>query len=219
VSAACRAAGRDRSEVTVIAVTKLFPASDISLLAELGMTDVGENRDQEAVGKHAQLAMLALRWHFVGRLQRNKARSVAAYADVVHSVDRGTLGVALSRAAQDAQRELPVLLQVSLDGPGAPDAAGRGGVNPAELGRLAEEVAALPALRLDGLMAVAPRTGDPERAFAELARLAQTLRQDHPAAATISAGMSGDLESAVRQGATHLRVGTALLGSRSHTVR
>jgi pyridoxal phosphate enzyme (YggS family) len=221
--AACADAGRDRGEVTLVAVTKTFPASDVRLLAELGVTDVAENRDQEARGKAAECApdlapeCADLRWHFVGQLQRNKARSVVRYADVVHSVDRAELVDALATAARKLRPDpLDVLLQVNLDPAGDPDRPGapRGGVSVEEAASLAAVVAAESALRLRGVMAVAPRDGDPEEAFARLARVAAGLRHAHPHAAWISAGMSGDLESAIRQGATHVRVGTALLGGR-----
>jgi PLP dependent protein len=220
VTAACVAAGRDRDELIVIAVSKTFPASDVRLLADLGVADVGENRDQEAAPKHAECADLALRWHFVGRLQRNKCRSVAGYADVVHSVDRPELAAALSRAAVAAGRTLTALIQVSLeDAPADPAGAPRGGALAADVAMLAADLTALPGLALGGVMAVAPVNADPDAAFARLARIAAEVRAAHPHATTISAGMSGDLEAAVRNGATHLRVGTALLGRRSGLVR
>ncbi|MBC7375074.1 MAG: YggS family pyridoxal phosphate-dependent enzyme [Frankiales bacterium] len=207
LTAACEAAGRERSAVTLIAVTKTHPVEDVALLAELGVTDVGENRDQEAAVKAA--ALTELRWHFVGGLQTNKARSVTAYAAVVHSVDRPALAAALSAGAVRAQRSVDVLLQVSLDGDPA-----RAGALPRDIATLAEHVADAPGLRLAGVMAVAPRAVDPAVAFAELATLSQRLRTRHPGAVDISAGMSGDLEQAVAYGATYVRVGTALLGPR-----
>jgi PLP dependent protein len=212
IAAACRAAGRDPGEVTLVAVTKTFPAADIRLLAELGVTDVGENRDQEAAPKHAECVDLPLRWHFVGRLQRNKARSVATYADVVHSVDRARLVTALDRAAATADRRIVALVQVDLRA--EPHDDGRGGAAPDDVAALADAVAATGHLDLGGVMAVAPMDEDPAAAFARLAQLAERLRRDHPSATVVSAGMSGDLEVAVEHGATHLRVGTALLGSR-----
>jgi PLP dependent protein len=211
IEAAAVGAGRDPAALTLIAVTKTYPAADIALLAELGVADVGESRDQEAAGKAATLGDLPLRWHFVGRLQTNKARSVARYADVVHSVDRAAVVDALRRAAQDRAVELDVLVQLNLD----PDTGGdRGGVRPADLPRLADEVAAAPGLRLRGVMLVAPPGLDPAPVFARLAQTAARLRVDHPHADWISAGMSGDLEAAVAHGATHVRVGTGLLGAR-----
>jgi len=215
ISAACASAGRDPREITLIAVTKTFPAADVRLLADLGVTDVGENRDQEAAAKAEECAGLSLTWHFVGRLQTNKVRSVAAYADVVHSVDRPRLVTALSTAAVRGGRTLRCLVQVSLES----DAEGRGGVAPAGAPALADAVAAADGLELGGVMAVAPLGVDPAPAFARLAETAQAVRAAHPAAIIISAGMSGDLEQAIACGATHVRVGTALLGGRRAIVR
>lgn len=215
IADACAAAGRDGDSVTLVAVTKTWPADDVRTLAGLGVTDVGENRDQEAAAKHAACADLALRWHFVGQLQRNKCRSVARYADVVHSVDRLSLVAALSAAAVAAGRMLTVLVQVDLaDDPGP----GRGGARPEEVAALAAAVSDAPALSVGGVMAVAPLEADPDRAFARLAEVAAALRARHPGAEMVSAGMSGDLEAAVRHGATHVRLGTALLGRRSAPV-
>jgi PLP dependent protein len=207
LAAACAAAGRPREDVVLVAVTKTWPASDCALLRDLGVRDLAENKDQEAARKAAEVE--GVRWHFVGQLQTNKARSVASYADVVHSLDRPRLARALSDGAQRAGRELEVLVQVSLDGD--PD---RGGALPADVPALAEAAAGLPGLRLAGVMAVAPQGADPAAAFARLAEVAAALRADHSGATTVSAGMSGDLEQAVRAGATHVRVGTALLGGR-----
>jgi PLP dependent protein len=214
LAAACVAAGRDPAELTLVAVTKTWPADDVRLLAELGITDVGENRDQEAAAKHAACAGLSLRWHFVGQLQRNKARSVAGYADVVHSVDRFRLVQPLATAAAEAGRALTALVQVDLDP--VPD-PGRGGAAPDDVTDLAAAVVES-GLTLGGVMAVAPPGEDPDRAFARLAEVSAALRADHPAATVVSAGMSGDLEAAVRHGATHVRVGTALLGRRAGPV-
>ncbi|MFF5172097.1 YggS family pyridoxal phosphate-dependent enzyme [Micromonospora sp. NPDC000089] len=217
IADACAAAGRDRAEVTMIAVTKTYPAGDVVALAGLGVRDVGENRDQEAAGKAAEVAAAGVdvRWHFVGQLQRNKARSVVRYADVVHSVDSVRLARALATAAAGRDRPLDALVQVSIDGDPA-----RGGALPDSadpdrgLGPVAEALAADGALRLAGLMAVAPLGWEPDRAFARLAEVAAGFRAAHPEATALSAGMSGDLESAVRYGATHVRVGSALLGMR-----
>ncbi|WP_119729822.1 YggS family pyridoxal phosphate-dependent enzyme [Thermomonospora amylolytica] len=214
IAAACAAAGRDPAEVTLVAVTKTFPASDVRLLAGLGVADVGENRDQEAAAKAAECADLPLTWHFVGQLQTNKARSVAGYADVVHSVDRTRLVTALSSAAVRAGRTLRCLVQVSLD-----ERPGRGGAAPSEVPELADLIAASDGLELGGVMAVAPLGADPAPAFARLAGVAERLRAAHPSATVISAGMSGDLEQAVACGATHVRIGTALLGGRGAIVR
>ncbi|MCO5996656.1 YggS family pyridoxal phosphate-dependent enzyme [Actinoallomurus rhizosphaericola] len=214
VAKACAAVGRSTAEVTLIAVTKTFPASDVRLLAGLGVTDVAENRDQEASAKAAECRDLPLTWHFVGQLQTNKARSVASYSDVVHSVDRERLVTALSRAATGMDRSLRCLVQVALD-----DAEGRGGTRPDGVPALADAIASAPGLTLGGVMAVAPLGGDPAAAFGRLAEVATALRAAHPGASMISAGMSGDLEEAIACGATHVRVGTALLGGRRAIVR
>lgn len=207
LTAACAAAGRDRSEVELVAVTKFHPVEDVAALADLGVRAFGESRDQEARAKAAARPDLA--WHFVGRLQTNKAASVASYARVVESVDRLPLVQALSAGAVKAQRAVDVLLQVSLDGD-----VDRGGALAADLPALADAVAAAEGLQLRGLMAVAPLGADADAAFAVLAGLSAALRRDHPDATTVSAGMTSDLEQAVRHGSTAVRVGTALLGQR-----
>jgi pyridoxal phosphate enzyme (YggS family) len=216
IDAACVAAGRDPGEVTLIAVTKTFPASDVRLLYELGVHDVGENRDQEAAPKAAECADLGpgLTWHFVGQLQTNKTASVVRYARVVHSVDRLRLVRALGAQARKAGRIVTCLVQVSLDaGPG------RGGAVPAQVPGLAAAVAAEEGLVLSGVMAVAPLGVPPAQAFALLPAAAAAVREVRPEAAMISAGMSGDMEAAIAVGATHVRVGTALLGGRPGFVR
>lgn len=218
IEAGCEAAGRSSAEITLIAVTKFFPVTDVALLAELGVTDVGESRDQDASVKAAELAEhtgASVRWHFIGRLQTNKARSVARYADLVHSVDRPALAEALADGVRRAGRpSLDVLVQLNLDDDAA-TAAGRGGGTGDELLRLADLVAGSAELRLAGVMAIAPLGGDPDRAFERLAGVAGRLRAEHPAAGIVSAGMSDDLEAALRHGATHVRIGTALLGRRA----
>jgi PLP dependent protein len=211
IEAAASAAGRDADEVTVVAVTKLFPPSDVRLLADLGVTDVGENRHQEAQDKVAECADLDLRWHFVGGLQSNKAAAVAAYADVVESVDRAKLVAPLNRGAHQRSGPVDVLLQVSLDPPGR---EGRSGADPAELGALAAVVEAAGMLRLRGLMAIAPLGEDPVAAYSRLAEIREEFVAGYPGATWLSAGMSDDLEAAVGAGATHVRLGTAVLGPR-----
>lgn len=207
-----RVAARRDDEVGLVVVTKFFPASDVRILVDLGVTDVGENRHQEAQAKAADLEDLAdLRWHFIGGLQSNKAAAVAAYAGVVESVDRPELLPRLARGAHDAGREVDVLLQVSLDPPGQ---TGRAGAPPADLAALAEAAERTEGLTLRGLMAVAPLGEDPAAAFERLARIRHELLTNHPAASVLSAGMSGDLEQAIAAGATHVRVGSAVLGSR-----
>jgi len=198
---ACRAAGRDPAEVELVVVTKTYPAADVVRLAALGVTDVGENRDQEAAGKAAEVAKLGarLRWHFVGQLQRNKCRSVVRYADLVHSVDSVRLATALAVAAAEGRdRPLDTLVQVSLDGD-----ASRGG---AVAGHAQPDVA------LDRVLAT---VWDPDRAFEQLATIAARVRADYPGATVLSAGMSSDVEQAIQHGATHVRLGSAVLGNRA----
>ncbi|MXG90843.1 YggS family pyridoxal phosphate-dependent enzyme [Nocardioides flavescens] len=213
IAGACAQAGRPHDDVRLVVVTKFFPASDVRVLAGLGVTDVGENRHQEAEAKAAELADLGLTWHFIGGLQSNKAAAVAAYAGVVESVDRRKLVSGLARGA--TQREdgggVDVLLQVSLDPPGR---EGRSGADPEELDDLARAVEEADGLRLRGLMAVAPLGEDPAAAFERLAGVRRDLVAQHPDATWLSAGMSNDLEQAIAAGATHVRVGSAVLGSR-----
>ncbi|MFE9326766.1 YggS family pyridoxal phosphate-dependent enzyme [Nocardia sp. NPDC052278] len=219
IGAACHAAGRDPDSVRLLPVTKFFPATDIAILHRLGCREFGESREQEATAKVAELAGLAdVRWHMIGRLQRNKARIVARWAHAVHSVDSERLATALdtaARAALDAgERGEPVrvLIQVSLD-----EDPGRGGVAPEDLVALADRVATAPGLQLAGLMAIPPLDAVPDDAFARLAHLHSLVRADHPEATELSAGMSSDLESAIEHGSTCVRVGTALMGARPIT--
>ncbi|MFD8425716.1 YggS family pyridoxal phosphate-dependent enzyme [Streptomyces sp. NPDC059466] len=217
IAAACTSAGRKREEVTLIVVTKTYPASDVRILSELGVRHVAENRDQDAAPKAAACSDLPLSWHFVGQLQTNKVRSVVGYADVVQSVDRSRLVTALSKDAVRAEREVGCLIQVALDAEES-GRGERGGVGAGGVGELADLVERAPGLRLDGLMTVAPLTGPyagrPRDAFARLMDLSTAMRRTHPAANMVSAGMSADLEQAVAAGATHVRVGTAVLGVR-----
>ena len=215
IAEATAAAGRTDPPRLVV-VTKFHPAEDIRRLAELGVSDFGENRDQEASEKAALLAGLDVRWHFVGQLQSKKAKTVVRYAHAVHSVDRPQLIEALGRAmAADQERSgrgsLDCFIQVSLD-----ETAGshRGGAAPDDVPMLADQLEEAGGLRLAGVMAVAPLGADPDRAFAKLADISAGLRAGHPSAAGISAGMSQDLEAAIRFGATHLRIGSDILGSR-----
>ncbi|MFD3655823.1 YggS family pyridoxal phosphate-dependent enzyme [Streptomyces sp. 24-1644] len=217
IASACAAAGRKREEVTLIVVTKTYPASDVRILHELGVRHVAENRDQDAAPKATACSDLSLTWHFVGQLQTNKVRSVASYADVVQSVDRTRLVSSLSAAAVRGERELGCLIQVALDA-GSGERGDRGGVAPDGIEELAAAVDGAPGLRLDGLMTVAPLAGPyagrQRAAFDRLMEISSRLRADHPAANMVSAGMSSDLEDAVTAGATHVRVGTAVLGVR-----
>lgn len=214
IATACGRAGRSADDVTLVVVTKLFPASDVRLLAELGVRHVGENRHQEARDKAADCADLDLVWHFIGGLQSNKAAAVAAYAGVVESLDRPKLLRGLSRGAHESGRRLDVLVQVSLDEPSGLPGPGRGGAAPAEVTALARLVVQTEGLRLRGVMAVAPVGPDPLPAFGKLLGVAREVRLVDPAATWISAGMSNDVEEAVESGATHVRIGSAVLGSR-----
>ncbi|GHH74202.1 YggS family pyridoxal phosphate enzyme [Streptomyces sulfonofaciens] len=220
IASACAAAGRRRDEVTLVVVTKTYPASDVRMLAELGVRQVAENRDQDAAPKAAQCADLPLTWHFVGQLQTNKVRSVVSYSDVVQSVDRLKLVEAMSRQAEAAGREVGCLIQVALDAHERERGA-RGGVAPGGIEELAASIADAPGLWLGGLMTVAPLTGPyagrERAAFERLMEFSTALRSAHPAANMVSAGMSADLEHAVAAGATHVRVGTAVLGVRPGT--
>lgn len=209
IEAACAASGRQRSEITLIVVTKTYPASDVELLADLGVVDVGENRHPEAGDKAAAVGR-HLRWHFLGGVQTNKAGAVARYADVVHSVDRPKLAGSLDRGAEAAGRTLTCLIQVDFD---ATD-PGRSGIVPSGIPDLAATIAGASHLTLGGLMTVAPLGDDPAPHFDHLARLSADLRRDHPGATVISAGMSGDFEAAIAAGATHLRIGRSILGER-----
>lgn len=216
ISRGCADAGRDPDDLTLIVVTKYFPVADVLLLHRLGVRHFGENRDQEAAEKFRDVRRILSEageqpptLHFIGRLQSNKAGHVAGYADVVQSVDRAKLVTGLAKGAHLADRQVQVLLQVSLDGDTA-----RGGVLPEHVDDLADAVAAQGLLCLKGVMAVAPLGADPDECFARLRRVADGIRGRHAGADWISAGMSADLEAGLRHGATHLRVGTAILGSR-----
>jgi pyridoxal phosphate enzyme (YggS family) len=227
IARASTAAGRP--EPRLVVVTKYFPASDVRILADLGVGDVGENRDQEAASKAEDLTALALRWHFIGQLQTNKAKSVVRYAHSIHSVDREPLVTALGKAmaaeqgrrvdaGEEPRADLECFLQFSLaENGGGEDSgsmAGRGGADPRRAADLARRVVATTGLRLAGVMAVAPRGAEPGAAFASLLRIADVVRDVEPTATAVSAGMSGDLEEAVAAGATHLRIGSDVLGAR-----
>lgn len=219
IADACAAAGRDPAEVTLIAVTKTFPATDVMLLSQLGVTDIGENKDQEAAPKAAVCAAagLQVRWHFVGQLQVNKAASVVRYAEMVHSVDRVRLAEALGRRAGAAGRVVSCLVQVSLDENGPH--AGRGGAAPGQVLDVAAAIAAQRSLQLAGVMGIAPPGEPAAPAYGRLANIAAAVRGPYPGAGAISAGMSGDMSEAISAGATHVRIGTALLGGRPPVVR
>lgn len=211
ISQACIAANRNRDDVTLIAVTKTWPASDVDLLAELGVTNVGENRDQEAKPKHDEVQAKNLIWHAIGQLQTNKAKSVAAWADVVHSVDRVDLVNALTKAVTNRETPLGVLIQANLD---PVPTENRGGALPNEIMELADLISGCNGLRLQGVMGVAPLGGDDDMAFARLQEFANQIQASFPEANWISAGMSGDFATALKYGATHLRIGSSILGNR-----
>ncbi|MEJ8277771.1 YggS family pyridoxal phosphate-dependent enzyme [Pseudonocardia sp. DW16-2] len=219
IAAACRDAGRDPSEVALLAVTKTVPATDVAALLDLGLGAFAENRAQEAAAKvgavHELRPDAAPDWFFVGGLQRNKVRTVLPWVTRIDSVDSPRLAraidkeVAKARDAGERSGPLPVLVQYSVDGD--PD---RGGVAPADLAALTDLVGALPGLELAGLMAVAPLGWEAGAAFEQVAEAARRTRERHPGATVLSAGMSGDLESAIGHGSTVVRVGTALVGDR-----
>lgn len=211
ISQACIAANRNREDVTLIAVTKTWPASDVDLLAELGVTNVGENRDQEAKPKHDEVQAKNLIWHAIGQLQTNKAKSVAAWADVVHSVDRVDLVTALTKAVANRETPLGVLIQANLD---PVPTENRGGALPDEIMDLADLISSSSGLKLQGVMGVAPLGGDDDMAFARLQEFANLIQAKFPEANWISAGMSGDFATALKYGATHLRIGSSILGKR-----
>ena len=207
IADAARGAGRDPGELTRIVVTKFHPASLVRELHALGVRDVGENRHQEAAAKAAELADLDLAWHFVGQLQSNKAKAVRRYAAAVHSVDRVSLVDALA-----GDSPLDVFIELNLT-----DDPARGGVAPDAADALAERVAATEGLVLRGVMAVAPLGAEPRPAFARVRAVSDRIRSIVPHATAISAGMSEDFADAIAEGATHLRIGTAITGKRSTT--
>jgi pyridoxal phosphate enzyme (YggS family) len=211
ISDAARAAGRDPAELTRIVVTKFHPASVVRELFELGVRDLGENRHQEAAAKAAEVTDLDIVWHFVGQLQSNKARAVRRYAGAVHSVDRDSLVDALA-AREASDRVIDCFVELNLT-----DDPDRGGALPDDADRLAERVASTPGLRLRGVMAVAPLEGDPRAAFVRVRAVSDRIRAIVPEATAISAGMSDDFAEAIAEGATHLRIGTAITGKRSTT--
>lgn len=205
VADAASAADRDPAGITTVVVTKFHPAALVRELAQLGVRDFGENRHQDAAPKAAELTDLDLAWHFVGQLQSKKAKQVRSYASVIHSVDRESLADALA----SPESTIDCFIQVNLT-----DDPGRGGANPPELHALVERVLSTEGLRLLGLMAVAPLDEEPRRAFARVRELSDGIRSLAPEANRLSMGMSGDFPEAIMEGATHLRIGTAITGNR-----
>nr|WP_241986402.1 YggS family pyridoxal phosphate-dependent enzyme [Cryobacterium psychrophilum] len=209
IADAARAAGRDDADITTIVVTKFHPAAVIRALSALGVRDVGESRHQEAQAKVAELAELDLNWHFIGQVQGKKARQVRAYANVIHSVDR----VSLVDSLASPDTTVDCFIQINLT-----DDPARGGVNPADLSALVDRVQQSEGLRLLGLMAVAPLHAEPRRSFAYVRELSEGIRSAAPQATHLSMGMSQDYPAAILEGATHLRIGTAITGKRPEPV-
>ncbi len=204
ISEAAQSAGRNSNEITLIVVTKTFPASDVKILYDLGIRDFGENRDQEASVKSIELPD-DCRWHFQGQIQSNKLKSIADWADVLHSID----DVTHARKLDSLVSMVDVFVQISLD-----NLPNRGGVLPNLLPEFLDEVSAFPHLNIRGLMAVAPLGEEPVTAFQRLKELSDQVVKVHPKAWEISAGMSNDFEAAISQGATHIRIGSQILGVR-----
>jgi len=208
IKSAAASVNRLSDDITLVAVTKTFPVSDIEILYSLGIRDFGENRDQEASAKVGLLPK-DVRWHFQGQIQSNKLKSVTSWASYIHSVDQ--LRYAQMISDYSAGNEKPIFMQVSLDKP----PQSRSGVNPSELLELAGAISALPGIRLQGLMAVAPVNSPAEQAFAELEDIRSDFLSTFPDAKSLSIGMSGDYQIAIKYGATHIRIGSSILGIRS----
>ena len=208
IKLAAASANRLSEDITLVVVTKTFPVSDIEILYSLGIRDFGENRDQEASAKVGLLPK-DVRWHFQGQIQSNKLKSITSWASYIHSVDQ--LKYAQMISDYNAGNEKPIFMQVSLDKP----PQSRSGVNPSELLELAGAISALPGIRLQGLMAVAPVNSPAEQAFAELEDIRSDFLSTFPDAKSLSIGMSGDYQIAIKYGATHIRIGSSILGIRS----
>ena len=214
IASACLASGRTTSDVELVAITKNHPAELVAELVDLGQLVFGENRDQEAGPKNQRLAELRPEaqavWHFVGQLQSNKVKSVLGYAKYLHSIDRASLVAALAKELAKTPINVRGFVQLNLT-----DDPGRGGIEPKDLMAFAESVALVPGIELQGVMGVAALDRDPRIDFATIADCSLQLRQSHPRAKFISAGMSHDFEAALEFGATHLRIGTAITGNRN----
>ena len=204
IGAAVQGSGRSPDEVTLIVVTKTFPASDVQILYDLGVRDFGENRDQEASVKSLELPD-DCRWHFQGQIQSNKLKSIANWADVLHSID----DLAHAKKLDSLVSEKDIFIQVSLD-----NLPNRGGVLPELVPEFLDGLTVFPHLIVRGLMAVAPLDEEPATAFRRLKELSDQIVKVHPGAREISAGMSNDFEAAISQGATHIRIGSQILGVR-----
>ncbi len=204
IVSAAESAGRDPEEITLIAVTKTFPVTDVKILYELGVRDFGENRDQEGSMKFSELPVDS-NWHFQGQIQSNKLKSIATWAGVIHSID----DISHAKKLNSLVPTKEIFVQVSLD-----NLPGRGGVNPEQILDFLAEVTVFANLKVRGLMAVAPLEEPPLEAFKRLKALSETVIKTHPNAWEISAGMSNDFEAAISQGATHIRIGSQILGVR-----
>ena len=207
ITAAAKKVNRSPSDIKLIAVTKTFPITDLQFLYELGVRDFGENRDQEASQKVSELPS-DIDWHFQGQIQSNKLKSITSWASYIHSVDQLKYAKMISEFAGDQKKS--IFLQISLDE--IPES--RGGVDPSKLLELASELSHFSNLNLMGLMAVAPLDEDTDQAFARLSKYHHLFVEHFPEAKFLSAGMSGDYVSAIIHGATHIRIGSSILGNR-----
>jgi pyridoxal phosphate enzyme (YggS family) len=212
IASAATSANRDPKEVTLVVVSKNHPHQLVLDLLELGARDFGENRDQDASPKAKQIALeseQAFNWHFIGQLQTNKVKSVLEYASFLHSLDRSSLLDELIKRTAERATALKVFVQVNMT-----EDPERGGVNPLDLMAFADRVLSASGLELVGLMGVGGLDVAPELEFERLAQLSGELQQLAPEASMLSMGMSGDFETAIAYGATHLRIGTAITGNR-----
>ena len=208
IATAAADSGRSLDEITLIAVTKTYPVSDVEILHSLGEVNFGENRSEEGAEKSAQVNGT---WHYQGQVQSRKLREIARWATYIHSIDSPDHALKLSRICTELDKDVSIFLQISLDG--APD---RGGVIAAEIYALAEKVVNLPNVKLAGLMCVPPVAYEHQRAFSEIAQIHQRFVSTYSEANSLSAGMSSDFEVAIAHGATHLRIGSQILGSRAY---
>ena len=208
INIAAKKVSRSVDEITLITVTKTFPTSDIEILYQIGLRDFGENRDQEASKKVSNLPK-DIRWHFQGQIQSNKLKSITSWASCIHSVDQLRYAQLISQLIGDAK--MPIFIQVSLD----KTSKNRAGVEPDELIKMATQVSELPGISLQGLMAVAPLDMAAELAFTKLAKIREVFLTSFPTAKSLSIGMSGDYETAIEYGATHIRIGSSILGNRA----
>jgi len=207
IAAATRQSGRNIDEITLVVVTKTFPVTDAQILYELGERNFGENRNEEGLSKKELVGPDAI-WHFQGQVQSKKIRQITQWAEVVHSLD--SVDHARKFADADNANALKFFLQVNLE----PSRADRGGVSIAGLQDFLGEIAGLKNINIIGLMTVAPLGVDPEGAFEEVAKAKNLVQKNYPSITQLSMGMSGDFEEAIKYGATHIRIGSSILGSR-----